>query len=166
MNNYKMQKVENGNFHNGMYILGKENIEFELRKIKNPYITEELENMDCPYDNAYIFLKGICHIFAFALHTNFGYEMYEIISEDGKSNHSFCKSNYQGKDIYIDVRGATTEFKEFFWEFRYMIGEKYNFKKYESINSLDFRDEWEDNGFKFANAIIAMNLEIYSLQHK
>lgn len=34
------------------------------------------------------------YIFAFALHEIFGYEIYEAISKDGKTNHWFCQFNY------------------------------------------------------------------------
>lgn len=105
MNNYTMRQFESDNLHNGFYIARKENIKLELEKINNPYLTEELENADCTYYNAYIFLKGICHIFAFALHEIFGYEIYEAISKDGKTNHWFCQFDYQGK-MYISMLGG------------------------------------------------------------
>lgn len=161
MINSTMKKTDSYNMHNGFYIMQKENIKSELEKICNPFLTEELENADCVYYDAYIFLKGICHIFAFALHEIFGYEIYEVRSNDNGTNHWFCQSYYQGKKIYIDVRGATTDYEEFLEEFQPLMGKKPIINLYENINPLDFKDEWEDNGIKFAKDIILKYYEYY-----
>ncbi len=71
-------------------------------------VVSELPN---PYEDASYFLQGSCELFALALHQEFGFKVYTIPTKI--SFHCFCKSNYNGAEVYIDVRGATTDFNEF-----------------------------------------------------
>ena len=63
---------------------------------------------------AEIFLYGVCHIFAQALHDKFGYEMMRGIDTE---DHFFCQKEYYEKVYYIDVQGATTDKESFFRRF-------------------------------------------------
>lgn len=155
----KMIQTNNGNFHKGFYENGKENIRTQLQKIKNLNLTEELENMECVYYDADIFLHGICHIFAFVLHQKFGYDIFELKNET--MIHWCCISDYNGKETYIDVRGATTDYDEFLWEFQTYNEQKPS--KTKIINLTDYDDEWEEVGLKFANEIITKYYDYYSL---
>lgn len=65
----------------------------------------------CPYDGAHDFLQGSCQLFSLALHKKFGYEAFEIQGKNGV--YYFCRSTHNGQPIYIDIRGATTDFNEF-----------------------------------------------------
>lgn len=160
-NNMYQNLSNNDNFHTGFYILGKENVNDYLKKIDNPFFTEELD--DCPYYDASIFLHGICHIFAYALHKIFGYEIYEILSSDRKTIHWFCLSCYQKKKVYVDIRGATTDYEEFLAEFQPWIGQDSIVNHYKKMNDMDFKDDWEDIGLKFAREIIAKNFDYYCI---
>lgn len=83
------------------------------------YIYEALRNVvyegdyddECPYTDAYDFLQGSCDIFAEILSETFGYKRY-IIS-DGNSFHIFCKLFYNTEEVYIDIRGYTSDYNEF-----------------------------------------------------
>lgn len=156
-----MKKISNGNFHKGFYENSKENSKSQFRKIINEDLTKELEDMDCIYYNAEIFLHGICHIFAYALQQRFGYDILEIKSKSGTTVHWCCSSIYDQKVAYIDVRGITTDYDEFLLEFQPLIGE--NPSKNKIVDSMDYEDEWEPAGLKFANKIITKYYEYYSL---
>lgn len=154
----KIIQSNNDNFHKGFYENGKENIRTQLLKIEDSNSKEEFKRINCCY-NAEMFLHGICHIFAFALHQEFGYDIFEL--ESGTTVHWCCISDYNGKEIYIDVRGATTDFDEFWWEFQTDIGK--NPSRNKIINLTDFADEWEEVELKFANEIITKYYNYYSL---
>ena len=55
-----------------------------------------------PNDDAEVFLKGNCNMFALALHHVYGYPIYKF---NGFEKHYFCMKD--GK--YIDVRGVMDE---------------------------------------------------------
>ena len=85
-----------------------------LSQVKNDDFTDnsdvELDRYNF-YKDASIFLQGACHLFSLALHQEFGFEAYRIRFE--RSIHYFCISTYNGRKVYIDIRGATTNFQEF-----------------------------------------------------
>lgn len=166
MDKNRMQEFGNGHFHNGYYAEANKNMELCLRKIEfdDCNIISHDENMtECPYNDAYVFLHGSCDLFARALYERFRYEIYEIKSRDGKSNHWFGQFNYQGKRIYIDVRGATTDFAEFFSEFEILIGDDFRICL-QNIEDQDIHVEWFDIGMQIAHKIINMHPEYYNFQ--
>ena len=65
--------------------------------------------------NLFDFLHGYCMFFATYLHNRFGYEIVNIYNdEDYTIIHSFCIDE---EGNFIDVRGKTTDEKDFFSEF-------------------------------------------------
>lgn len=159
-----MLQTNNNNFHNGLYIYGKEFSESILKKISNPFLTDKLFYADCTYYDASIFINGICNIFAFALYKKFKkfkYEICKIVDYTGRDLHWFCISYYKGKKVYIDVRGATTDYEEFAWQFHSSKDPIPEVVEYKNIDILDFEDEYGEIGLKFANAIIEKQKEYY-----
>lgn len=65
-------------------------------------------------------LHGLCTVFAYALHKEFGYEIYSIYDEyDGDEVivHAYCAVPNGEETVYVDVRGYTTDFVLFMDEF-------------------------------------------------
>lgn len=122
------------------------------------YFLETNRGIDeCPYEDAMIFLDGACDCFAEALHIIFGYDIYESIK--GRK-HWFCICSYKGRNLYIDVRGATSDFA--------MFSARYGFQKNEiqllNASSEFYNDdigEQTTTGFRFAYAIIENNPHYY-----
>lgn len=64
------------------------------------------------------FLHGNCDIFARYLHDTYGYRMEAIYFRD-ELIHAYCVLYQSDTEIYIDIRGMTTNEKEFWSEFEY-----------------------------------------------
>lgn len=135
----------------GFFVIG-ENC---LQDIKNRnYETTTLDNFEDEYnlyENAEIFLKGSCQLFALALHEKYGYSALRLQTETNINAHFFCQVNYKGKDIYIDVRGMTINLNDIIS--MYISDEDYK------IVSYDFTDEKilnkdEKHGHEFAKHVI------------
>ncbi len=133
----------------------------ELRGIINKRY-EEINDPESPYEDASIFLHGSCNLFAFTLQRKYGYNGINLQLPKNSNAHYFCKSKYNGKTFYIDVRGITTNLNEIISEF---IHKNENYK----IIPYDFAEEKvlkkEDvYGIKFAEQIIEDNLEFYDIK--
>ena len=63
------------------------------------------------------FLHGWCDAFAFLLHDEFGWDVEEIVDEGGLLVHAYCVRYDDGVPVFIDVRGETTNFYDFVYEF-------------------------------------------------
>lgn len=159
--NSRSKIKSNKNFHKGFYLYGNENITYKLLGIKSSFPAEIRSYNDKIYYQADVFLHGICHVFAYTLHQRFGYDILEIENESGTTTHWCCLSKYRGKDLYIDVRGMTTDFNEVLWDFRPNID---NHPVKRIIEDLSpYEDEWEDDTIKFANELIDKYFDYYSL---
>lgn len=155
-------QTNNNYFHKGFYENGKDNIRTQLEKIRSINPAKVFKNGDCIYYEANNFLHGICHIFAYVLHQKFGYDILELRSQSGTMVHWCCISEYSGKEIYIDVRGATTDYDEFLWEFQPDIGKAPSKTKITDL--ADYWEEWkEEEQLKFADEIITKYYNYYSL---
>lgn len=75
---------------------------------------EFMENYDGI--DLYLYLHGICYVFALYLHNKYGYPIVCFYDDIGLI-HVFCKKQINGKDYYIDIRGITDDAEEFFDEF-------------------------------------------------
>ena len=155
--------------HNGFYyesVKTGQSIEDCLAKIpfNDCYMLPcDEEPEDCPYvyQNASIFLKGSCNLFAKALHEIYKYDIYEIVGKNNKDNHWYTTSDINGRTLYIDVRGATTSFEELLSAFNGNI-EYYCIPTKKEIEQLDFPDEvWIDTGLMFAFSVINENPDYY-----
>jgi hypothetical protein len=163
MDKEQIKEYGNGHFHGGYYLSPNKSWRSCLSEIlcDDCYIISNYENMaDCPYDDAYTFLHGSCDLFACALHKQFGYEICEIENKNNKAIHWFCQSKYNGNTIYIDVRGATTDFGEFISEFEGLISEN-DSMTCKNIEDADLHNEWVITGFLFAYAVINEHPEYY-----
>lgn len=145
----------------------------ELDKIGIPQFMAEIDiNQDGGnyYTSASDFLMGSCHLFALALHEKFGYTVYEIIREKDLNDpdkdsliHAFCKFQCDGVDLYVDVRGITSEYDKFMDGVILPKNESYairprNLKK--DIADLSETDIWVTY---FARHIIDQHPKYYSL---
>lgn len=159
-NKKTMQLDGKGNFHKGHFT--EKNIELSLNGVEfdDCYITLQNEDLnECPYTNAWDFLHGACDLFAYVLHKKFGFTIFELIDKSNHMVHCFCKSYYCERDVYIDVRGATTDIKEFFSEFN--NGAKITCK---NILEPNFKDDWVQTGIVFASAIIEKYYDYYDIE--
>ena len=140
--------------YTGFYL--QPNYEEALGNFVNPKYDEICEKIDdFNISDASIFLMGICHVFAYFLNSEFKYDMYELY--DGKKIvHWFCMSKCDDTDLYIDVRGITSDEKVFANYFH--LKDATNRKKIDKINEdKDFNDYSKE----FAKYIIEQNWENY-----
>lgn len=140
-----------------------------LFKIPNPQFVDpedDLSEFHNVYEVASIFLQGACHIFSLALHQEFGYDEFEI--RKGTSCHCFCRATYQGRPIYIDIRGATTSWEEF------LAGTFADFHHYDEIVPQDIEetaklddpdDLYAADGLAFAKHLIHEHPEYYNISN-
>ena len=155
-------------FHAGYYCkMNKEhwNIEELLKEVKNPQsVDSEDESADAQnvYYDASIFWQGSCHLFALALHKEFGYDVFEI--RKGTSCHFFCQATYRDGPVYIDVRGVTASWEEF------LAGAYADFHDHDKIIHQDIEeteelnnsnDPYAEGGLAFAKYLINEHPEYY-----
>lgn len=160
MKNENLMKLyRNGFFYKGHFIENNGNVMSSLEKIKfEDYdISIPKEYIDeFPYVDAWIFLHGSCDLFAYALHQHFGFQIYEL-KDDDKLIHCYCKLNYCEMEIYVDVRGATTDKKAFFSEFK--NGKEEICK---DVQCIDINAEFAKEGLEFADKIIMKYRNYYA----
>lgn len=158
-------------FINGYYLF--QCPKCELDKVTIPQFMAEIDtNQDAGnhYTSASDFLMGSCQLFALALHKKFGYTVYEIIRKKDLNDpdidsliHAFCKFQCDGVDLYVDVRGVTSEYDKFLKGVILPEGEACairprNLKK--DTADLSETDIWATC---FASYIIDQHPEYYSL---
>lgn len=140
--------------YTGFYL--QPNCEMALKKFDNPKYDEIKEKMDGFYlEDAEIFLKGLCHVFAYALNQEFKYDIYELYDENNRYVHTFCMSKCDGIDLFIDVRGITSSEKCFAKTFNVSAS---NRKK---INNIEKDKDFNKYSIQFANDIINRNFGFY-----
>ena len=80
---------------------------------------EFLQNEFChggitPYD----FLHGHCNLFAEYLHDVYGYDIEAVFEDPDTLIHMYCTTcSVDGRKLYIDVRGITSDFRELMQEY-------------------------------------------------
>lgn len=149
----KVSNIRKYVFHKGFYENSQQDIKYQLFRIKDK------NEKDC--FSAEDFLHGICHVFAYALHCKFGYNILEIRSLSNLMVHWCCTFDYKGKKVYVDVRGMTSDFNELIDEFQPGMGEAPIKTIIEDLTNYD--DEWEESQVKFANEIIKKHYDYYSI---
>ena len=105
---------------------------------------------DSPNDDAEIFLRGNCHMFALALHEKYGYPIYKW---DRGGCHYFCIFN--GK--YIDVRGVMDTITTSI-EYRTILPDEI-----EAAEEYRPKDDIEQEAYDFALKIIDQSEDRYVL---
>ena len=153
---YFMSNVKN--YHIGFYGLKQEKLREKLCSIKSSK-SSVIVGGKSYYNVAADFLMGYCHIFAFALHKRFGYDVYSF------SNNSFvhwcCISEKNNNNFYIDVRGITDDYLEFLDFFKSDLGVA-PFKQ--KIDDFDaYEDEWDEFLIEFAYELIDNYFDYYDL---
>lgn len=138
--------------HKGFYKNG--DVVKSLAAITYETIMGSAPDEDGVYSDAAVFLMGSCQLFSYALMNAFGYIPYEI--RDNSNNiHCFCQSKYQGKRVYIDVRGITSDFDEFLRTSCISHSGEITIIR-QGVSKADlFPAEWdEDFGLPFARRIV------------
>ena len=138
---------------------------FELHKIDINDLIDCKGNddqNDFPYTTAYDFLMGSCHLFALALYRKFGYKICEIRDSHNNLTHSFCVVKNDLQTFFIDVRGATIDFKEFISYFSTTITTR-DIHPLGTQDEVQLKDKWDIIGLQFANAIIEKYPECYTI---
>ena len=153
----EMQKDGASHFHKGFYL--SDNVIEALMNVENEHYSEiqceDYDAVDYLYTSARLFLQGSCNLFALALYEEFGYEVYEVRDCENRLVHVFCKSKYQGQDVYIDVRGVTTNFAECFCEFSNRMNRGYVIGLRDIEEDKCLEDEGDKTGYPFAKAVLA-----------
>ena len=145
----------NNHIYTGFYLYP--DYEKELRNLENPksQIISEKED-DFVLLDALIFLKGICHVFAYALNQEFKYDIYKLCDSNNNYYHHFCMSSLNGIDLFIDVRGITSDEKRFAEYFG--LSDTSNKKK---VQNLVWDKDFNENSIEFANYVINKNFDYY-----
>lgn len=148
----------------GFYKLNNVNIEQLLRDIKSKTILNNdiWEDFDYPYSDLCVFLHGSCQLFALALNKKFNYPVYELVQKD-KMLHSFCIVSYKCKKLYIDIRGATSDFEEFMQGVYMIDGYEYILQQRDIHEDEKLNKKWDDIGYALAQAIIEKFPTYYNL---
>ncbi|MEI3007417.1 MAG: hypothetical protein V8T27_05015 [Ruminococcus bicirculans (ex Wegman et al. 2014)] len=92
--------------------------------------------------------------------------MYEIRDYDDYMRHVFCKATYRGQDVYIDVRGVTTDFSECMSDFQNMFYNSFYYGVYRIVarnleEDMKLGDEGDMTGYLFAQSIIKKYRNFY-----
>jgi len=156
----KQSQIKNEKYHKGFYENKEENIITHLLKIEDNNPNEEFKKTGCCY-NAESFLHGICHIFAYALHQEFGYDILELKSNNCSAVHWCCTTQYKGVELYVDIRGMTSDIDELLTVFQPNMKTKPIIDKITDLTN--YKDEWEEDAVKFANEIIKKYYNYYSI---
>ena len=97
-----------------------------LKGIENPEITEIMVEDDEDgrgvFVTADVFRMGRCDIFSIALSKEFGYAAYKIGETEEGLTHSFCITFVGNHVLFVDVRGMTTDLKQFCSGFTFKTG--------------------------------------------
>ena len=158
----------NGDYHKGLFIDGRLSVDFERELDKVTFGKCEIfpcdADLPCPYEDssAQIFLHGSCDLFAKQFREKFNYDIYEILDKKGRPIHWYAQSNYQGRPAYIDVRGATTNFEEFLYEFKFLAGDDYEIHQ-RNDDMSHIGEDWVETGIQFAKYVINANPGYYKI---
>lgn len=150
-------------YHQGLFNSGEEGICASLRSIKNPKWNFEDTQDNEPgfaYEDATCYYKGACNLFSLALGKEHHYTAYQVIGEDDKLIHSFCVSEQKKQIAFIDVRGITTDFTEF-WKFPVFPKEEIHIVLQDIDREYTDLDEDECYGYEFARWIIREHRDMY-----
>lgn len=107
----RLENTTDGNWHKGFYNDGKYNK--TLDQIKYVDYFPKPPDEDFPLDDANCLWAGACDYFALELSKALGYDIYKMKGTEGGTHHTFCKTQKNGVEYYVDARGMTSDFGEF-----------------------------------------------------
>lgn len=113
------------------------------------------EIVENPYSTAEQLHMGSCDLFALALHEEFGYEMFRVDYQN--SFHMFCRTEKDGKTIFIDASGMSENVHDL------QPGKHFNIEDAYSVENLVFEDGWDEVGIRFARCFIHRFSEYYDV---
>ena len=167
MSRNKMILFGQEDYHKGLFVDCKFPAEFERALDEVRFEKTNLVSCDsdlpCPYENssAHIFLHGSCDLFAKQLRERCNcYNIYELLDKAGRTVHWYAQSSYKGKPAYIDVRGATTNFAEFLYEFKFLAGDHYVIQQ-RNDDMSHLGEDWYETGMRFAKNVIDLHSDYY-----
>lgn len=155
--------------HTGHYLIGHGDSK-EIRRSLACLCFEEYDywvekGADPIYEDADIFLHGSCHIFASELNRKYNYDVFQLTDGEGRGIHWFCQTIFQGKKIYVDVRGMTDFFEELFSEFEVYAGKDYTISPCDIEGELGSDDELSEQAARiFSQEIIDAHPEYYNIE--
>ena len=143
--------ISTGFFINGIDLHNVLNPFFDMN---NTYIDDDLYQ----YYDAYVFQMGSCHLFAHALRYNYNYSIFKRVRhEDETIIHVYCKSRINDMSAFIDVRGITFDYLEFFRG--YQTGTE---RPYRVSLENDLQENYARLGYSFALGLIE-NYDYYDV---
>lgn len=146
-----MKQFNEKHFHKGFYI----NHMGDLDEISFEELMGYESDEEIGVYNASQLLHGVCYLFSYALHEVFDYDAFAIMNNDILV-HTFCRSQYENRPVYIDARGATTSFDEFLQGF--VMDSVW------SIERQHLDEVWEDRDmerYAFAKQVIRRYMSYY-----
>lgn len=124
----------------------------------------ELPDDEFPIVSAYCLLYGVCNIFVLALREEFGYDPYIIEETKGKGFHAFCQIYKARTCYYVDARGITTSFDEFYNVAKSFVNGEFIIRPVTAEDEDDWKkDDYFENGFAFAKAVIEKYSNCYTV---
>lgn len=163
-----MQCFGNGHFHKGFYILGNKKLNTALSKIINSkWNFEDIDDDKdgFAYEDADVFRMGSCQLFSLALNQELGLAAYELRNTQNSLIHAFCVFEFLHKKVYVDVRGATTDLKEFLTGLYVDPKEKLFCLPQDVKGEKDNLTADEKIGYEFALEVIRRNPGFYSAEN-
>ena len=114
------------------------------------YNENELENFSIGEDKAFYYLHGLYENFALALNEKYGYDIEFMMSYDEEIehdvlDHAFCKTNIDGKDYFIDIRGITDNIDDILDGFDYFDVLENTFMIMDREQALNFLEDLHIN---------------------
>lgn len=112
-------------------------------------------------------LRGSCQAFALKIEEILGYKAFIVEERDGNGHHVFCSANLNGKTAYIDARGVTTSFDEFFEVASEFVKKPYRIRRVNKADITGWSEASCDNSHEehlaLAEAVIRANIECYRI---
>ena len=153
--------------HNGFYLRAEKagHPKEDIVDILEPSFTYACKDGFCIKGG--MFLHGICDIFAEALHRKYGYELHQVNDEGNYLVHAFCTAKKNGKTVYVDVRGMTTDYEEFicpFDDFFPTEEERKRILPYDAKNLEYYESGYVKEALVAADKMLENNREYYELR--
>ena len=149
-------------FHKGFYLF--EDPLDALNTIVYSDFFQESNDDEFPYDSAYSFFSGSCHLFALSLNRLLDYRAYIIKGNGSNSFHAFCQIYKNSQWYYVDARGVTSSFDEFINDAKQFITNEYSIQPIseEDIKSWE-QEPYFDDAMEFAKGIIKKYNSYYKI---
>ena len=89
--------------------------------------------------------------------------MLEVIDHLGNLVHVFCIAKHSGRNVYIDVRGATTDILECLAEFPILSQDDYSIRRRDIEADMRLEDKGDIEGLIFAKYLVEKDIDFYDV---